>query len=103
MSYDLYWFGDTWLVEAYWKAHKLRQKQINEQAWLNGIYESMAISSTIGNAFLDKGAQPFRYPEEPLDLDEKDKKAEPINETAYAMAYMNNMVRAGKNWGGKRK
>lgn len=103
MSYELYWFGDTWLVEAYRKADRLKQERENEHAWLQGVYQGMAISSTIGNAFLQKGATPYRYPDKPLDLSKEDKQEEDeANDTAFAKLYMNNMVRAGKNWGKRR-
>ena len=99
MSYELYWFGDTWLVEAYRKADRLRQERENEIAWLHGIYQRMAIGSTIGNAFLEKGATPINYPEKPLSLTKDGKPEEDADDTAFAKLYMNNMVRAGKDWG----
>jgi len=100
MSYELYWFGDTWLIEAYRKADRLKQERANENAWLQGVYHGMAISSTIGNAFLQKGATPVKYPEEPIPLDKKEKQE--ADEELIAQVYMNNMVRAGKNWGKRR-
>ena len=99
MSYELYWFGDTWLVEAYRKADRIKQERANENAWLQGVYHGMAISSTIGNAFLPKGSTPAEYPEEPIPLNGEDKKKAEVDEEVLARVYMNNMVRAGKNWG----
>ena len=102
MSYELYWYGDTWLVEAYRKADQLKQERMNEKAWLQGIYHGMAISSTIGNAFQEKGSTPCRYPDKPIDLSNQSNPREEADDTAFAKLYMNNMVRAGKNWGKRR-
>ena len=99
MTYELYWFGDTWMVSAYREADKLRQERRNEDAWLNGLYQGMAISSTIGNAFLPKGSTPVKYPERPIASKKEEMQEEDEDNTAFARLYMASMVRAGKNWG----
>ena len=106
MTYDQYWYGDVRMVEAFREADRFRQRRENENAWLLGIYVKNAIDSSIGNAFREKGSQPIKYPAEPYgtkEFEEKQSKKRQqqreANEEAFALAYMTNMVRAGKNWG----
>lgn len=103
MTWDQYWYGDCWMVEAFRKADELRQERQNNEAWLQGIYIAKAIESTIGNAFLEKGSKPNSYPEKPFDLrgkatDETTEEQEE-REATIALAWMSNFVQAGKNWG----
>lgn len=104
MTYDQYWYGDTWMVRTFREADRLRQKRINEEAWLIGSYVRFAVDSTICNAFRDskKGQQMVKYPPGPIgnDDDERNqKKKSEEAEAAYAKAYMEQMMRAGQNWG----
>lgn len=102
MTADEYWYGESWLAKSYYESDKLRQERTNADAWLYGAYIRKAISSTIGNAFLAKGHQPEEYPQKPIPLNWG--KKEEVDEEAeknYALAYMTNMVRAGKSWGKK--
>ncbi len=103
MSYDEYWHGDVWLVEAYREADKLRQERQNEGFWLQGMYVHEAVSVSIGNAFRKSGSNPVKYSSKPYDFTNREKTEEEIareeeNDRLKAMLYMNNMVRAGKNW-----
>lgn len=104
MSYDQYWYDDPMMVRAFYKAEKIRQEQIDTNAWLQGIYIANAIESTIGNAFLAKGKQPHKYPKEPF-LMSQDKtrriEEEPDidAQVAFARGYMLQFCEAGKNWG----
>ena len=102
MTYDQYWYGDVHMARAFYEADRIRQKRMNDEAWLYGAYVCRAIESTICNAFRKKGSQPVSYPKEPIWNDEWEGK-EPIRdeeqEAVYAEAYMMNMVMAGKNWG----
>lgn len=106
MSWDEYWYGDVWMVESYREAERLRTKQFNAQAHLIGayIYEAICCVAPVLNAFAKKGTKPVPYRAKPFQLFEEEeetvateKKAE--NEKILAKAYMQQMVRAGKNWG----
>ena len=100
MSYELYWYGDVWLVGAYREADRIRQERTNETAWLNGVYIGAAINSTIGNAFREKGKSKAEYPEKPIPLRKNERGPEDEEIDALkAQIYMNNFVRAGKSWG----
>ena len=104
MTYEQYWFGDPLMVRAFYKAEKLRQKRVDEEAWLYGAYVLRALDAIVGNAFRKSGSQPSEYPKEPLHvindreaaLSAKQREEE---EKTYALAYMTNMVAFGKGWG----
>ena len=103
MTYEQYWYGDPLMVRAFYKAEQLRQQRMNEQAWLIGAYTYRALDSTVGNTMRKNGAKPSEYPEKPVELvKQEETKAEKEEredkEEVYALAYMTNMVMAGKNW-----
>ena len=106
MTYDQYWYGDVHMARAFYKADRLRQKRMNDEAWLYGAYVARAVEATICNAFRGKGDPPAKYPEEPIwdaswdkDIAEFDAARREENEAVFAEAYMTNMMLAGKNWG----
>lgn len=103
MTYEQYWFGDPLMVRDFYKAWKLKQQQINEEAWLHGIYILKALDATVGNAMRKQGSQVIEYPSKPLELykqeETKEQKTQREEEEAkFAEAYMMNMIMAGKNW-----
>ena len=108
MTYEQYWFGDVRMTKAFYIAHKLRLRMLNEQAWLNGVYVLKALDATVGNAFRSKGETPTVYPKEPIQTDDElesatqDPKEREELEVLWAKAYMENMVLIGKNWGKKK-
>ena len=108
MTYEQYWYGDPLMVRAFYKADKLRQKRIDEQAWLIGAYTVRAMNASVGNMFLEKGKSPVQYPEKPMSMGndeyvtEKTAEQEEL-EKNYAQAYMMNMVMFGKGWEKKKK
>lgn len=70
MSATAFWDGDPALAVAYRKAEKIRQKQKNAEAWLNGLYVYRALCS-VASAFTDKHID---YPTEPLMPDNQENK-----------------------------
>lgn len=70
MTYEEYWYASPHLVIAYKKAHKLRQQQLNEQLWLQGMYIHDAFAVVISNCF-GKGRKQ-KYPTEPYEIYKKD-------------------------------
>lgn len=106
MTYEQYWYGDVHMARAFYKADRIRQRRMNDEAWLYGAYVCKAIEATICNAFRKSGTPPAEYPKEPVWRDEPDeyeveqeqmKREE--QEALYAEAYMTNMFLAGQNWG----
>lgn len=103
MTYDEYWHGDVHMARAFYKADRLRQKRMNDEAWLYGAYVGKAIEATICNAFRKSGSPPAEYPKEPIWVEEPeegaDKREQDERDAVYAQAYMMNMFMAGQNWG----
>lgn len=66
MSYDQFWNGDPEIAKVYRKADAIRQRRMNQELWLEGIYMVNALSATVGNMFT-KG-QKNQYPAEPLPI-----------------------------------
>jgi len=107
MTYDQYWYGDPLMVRAYYKADRIRQQRMNDEAWLYGAYVLRAMQSalSVSDLFRPKGQhQGIKYPEKPIEVDgeEKDelyREQREEQEALYAQAYMMNMVMSGKNWG----
>ena len=99
MTYEQYWYDDPLMVRAFREADKIRQERANENAWLNGGYVALAISSTIGNAFRENSSQRIDYPERPIDIRKESEEEDEELEILRARVYMNNMVWAGRNWG----
>lgn len=104
MTWEQYWHGDTWMVGTFRQADELRQERQNQDAWLQGVYFAKAISSTIGNAFREKGQEPDTYPDQPFPLrgemeeSEQEKENREEQEAVWALAWMSTFVEAGKGW-----
>lgn len=101
MSYDEYWNGDVWMIEAYREMDNLKRQRKSEEMWLQGLYIYNAVSVSINNALLKKGARPQKYMEEPIRVvpyskEEKDAIAE--RERQKTIDYFN---RLAEKWGNK--
>ena len=68
MTADEFWYAPPLLTKAYREAHKLRQRQRNEYAWLQGLYIYSAIGTVVSNALGKKGTKKSEYIKEPIDL-----------------------------------
>ena len=73
MPYDLYWNGDCRLTECYRRAEEIKQRQRNQELWLQGmyIYEALCDVSPILQAFAKKGTKPTPYTSEPYAITAK--------------------------------
>ena len=102
MSYDEYWFGEPYRTKFYRDAFKLKQEQINDRLWLQGmyIYEALCDVSPILHAFSSKNAKPLPYPQEPFKSEkektEVDKKQEEENQKLLAILYFKKWARDTK-------
>lgn len=76
MTYEEYWDGEVKAHKAYREAYKLRMKQMNLQAWLQGryFYDALCATAPILRAF-SKARKPNDYPKEPHDITPEDVKA----------------------------
>lgn len=67
MSYEEYWDGDIYAPKHYRRAEKMRQEQVNHEAWLNGLYVYDALMS--GLSHMNKNKSDHRnYSEKPYDF-----------------------------------
>lgn len=109
MSYDEYWFGEPYRTRFYRDAYKLKQKQIDERLWLQGmyIYEALCDVSPILHAFSSKGTKPLPYSQKPymsqVEKTEVDKKQEEENQKLLAMLYFKKWARDTKKRFDKKK
>ena len=105
MSYAEYWDGDSKLAQYYRKAYQIKQEEINNNAWLQGMYIYDAISTALHNALrgLGKNKPPAKdYAKQPYELKNKVKteaeKAKEIEiEQEKAAAWMENFVRINQS------
>lgn len=111
MTYEQFWEQDSELVKYYRKANEIRQEQINQEAWLHGmyIYEAIADLAPILRSFGKKGSRARQYPDKPYEfkkpeinrkISRKDAeakaKSDKIRERMFAMMKMVNKENAEK-------
>ena len=102
MSYAEYWEGDPSLARYYRKAYQIKQEEINNNAWLQGLYIYDAISTALHNALRGKNSTARDYAKQPYNFNKKEKtEAEKAKEVAVeqekAAAWMENFVRINKS------
>ena len=101
MSYAEYWDGDPKLAQYYRKAYQIKQEEINNTAWLQGMYIYDAVSTALHNSLrgLGKNKPPAKdYAKQPYEFKNKVKteaeKAREVQiEQQKAIAWMENFVR----------
>lgn len=101
MSFAEYWEGDPKLAQYYRKAYHIKQEEINNNAWLQGMYIYDAVSTALHNALrgMGKTKPPVRdYAKQPYEFKNKVKteaeKAKEVKaEQEKAAAWMENFVR----------
>lgn len=99
MTYEQYWYGDPLMVRAFYEADKVRQRRMNDEAWLYGAYVLRALEATVCNLFRKSGTPPATYPRQPVWEETQAEKRDEEQEAVWAEAYMANMVLAGQSWG----
>ena len=105
MSYAEYWEGDPILARYYRKAYHIKQEEINNNAWLQGMYIYDAVSTALHNALrgFGKNKPPAKdYAKQPYEFKNKVKteaeKAKEVEiEQEKAAAWMENFVRLNSN------
>ena len=67
MTFEQYWDGDATMPRAYRKAHEIRKKELNEYAWLQGmyVYHGVGCLAPIFNMNSKAGTKANPYPEKP--------------------------------------
>jgi hypothetical protein len=105
MSYAEYWEGDSSLTRYYRKAYQIKQEEINNNAWLQGLYIYDAVSTALHNAMrgMGKNKPPAqKYAQKPYEFNKKEKseaeKAREVEiEQQKAAAWMENFVRINQS------
>ena len=105
MSYAEYWEGDSKLAQYYRKAYQIKQEEINNNAWLQGMYIYDAVSTALHNALrgFGKNKPPAKdYAKKPYEFKNKVKteaeKAREVQiEQEKAAAWMENFVRINQS------
>jgi hypothetical protein len=105
MSYAEYWEGDSKLAQYYRKAYRIKQDEINNNAWLQGMYIYDAVSTALHNALRgfgkskppakDYAKQPYEFKNKVKSEQEKAKEVE--IEQERAAAWMENFVRMNQS------
>ena len=74
VSYDEYWYKDPKRLKFYLKAYEIKQKQENQNVWLQGYYNYIAFAyvSPIFNPFAKKGTKAIPYPTQPFPTSQND-------------------------------
>jgi hypothetical protein len=78
MSYDEFWNQDVALVRTYLKAKELRDKQRNQEMWLQGMYfyEALCDASPLFRFSMKKGQiKPEPYVKEPYPITKEEVEA----------------------------
>jgi hypothetical protein len=99
MSSAEYWVGDCSLTRYYRKAYKLKQEEINNNAWLQGLYIYDAVTTALHNALRGKNTKAREYAKQPYNYEKNEEKSEYEKakeveiEQQKAYAWMENFVR----------
>ena len=99
MSSAEYWEGDCSLTRYYRKAYKLKQEEINNNAWLQGLYIYDAVTTALHNALRGKNTKAREYAKQPYNYEKNEEKSEDEKakeveiEQQKAYAWMENFVR----------
>lgn len=101
MTYESYWLGDPTLTRFYRQAYKIKQDEINNNAWLQGLYIYDAVSTALHNALRGKNSKARDYAKEPYRFNNREKtdaeKAREVEiEQQKAAAWMENFVRVNQ-------
>lgn len=78
MTYDEYWNQDVLMAKYFKKAHVLKLKEMDQAAWLQGVYvyEAILKVSPILHAFAKSGTKPEPYSSKPYGIFDKQEKTE---------------------------
>lgn len=91
MTYEQFWFGDPYMVNAYREAHLLRRKMRNEELWINGLYNYNGFGAVVSTAF---GKHRTEYVKKPFDIFPKtkaEKQLEIREERRKIISWLNGM------------
>ena len=101
MSYELYWNGDTFAINHFIKAEKIRQRKRNTEMWLQGAYIYNAVGALVPviNPFSkEHKARPYLKKPIPISLEEQkeQEQQEELDKYNRFVDYMMKRVEASK-------
>lgn len=90
MTYDQYWDGTPELTRFFRKAHEMKIKQKNEEAWLQGLYYYDALCSALSHF----GENPKEYTNKPYspETNKENEEARRLEAEAQAEVWLNSWV-----------
>lgn len=97
MSSEEYWNGDPTLTRGFREAFKIKQENVNREAWLNGLYFYDAVTSAMTRLNKDKSshkdyaAKPYSFTSEEI---KEEKKNKVLEAEAQAEVWMKSWVSA---------
>lgn len=103
MSREEYWFGSVLNALDYVEADRYRLDRLNERMWIQGMYVADATFTAISNAFAKNDSQRVAYPSKPYEFEQPAENEVEDNESSKALLYMQNMMKAGANWGSENR
>lgn len=92
VPYEVFWHGDYCQLKYYERVYLRKRKIQNENMWMMGMYNYNAHSTTLANAFKDKGKPTSNYLEKPIEFfpkTEEEEKAEAEKIKAKIIANLN--------------
>ena len=95
MTYEQFWYGDPWMVEAFKDAYLLTRRVKNEELWLEGLYIYRAVHAVVASAF---GGRSEKYIANPLDFLPKakqEKLQEEYTQRQKVINYFNSFIVKG--------
>lgn len=106
MTFDEFWYGNSFLCRVYMEAYKLKQKALDEQLWLQGFYVYNALNcvAPVLHAFAKQGTKPLPYLKSPItqtqeyreqkdEMSETEKQKQIENERLIAQVHFNALAR----------
>ena len=95
MTYNEFFYKESWLVKSFRKAYRIKQDEINHSAWLQGLYIVQALNSGVPvvlNGIMKQVKELPNYPGKPLEFNEKDEKKIEQNRMELQVAKMKEMM-----------
>lgn len=93
MSYAEYWDGDSDIPKYSREAFKMRQENVNHEAWLHGLYVYDAVMSAMSH-MNDNKSKHKNYAERPYDFTPKKQEVKVEEAQAQAEVWLKSWVSA---------
>ena len=95
MTYNEFFYKESWLVKSFRKAYRIRQDEINHSAWLQGLYIVQALNSGVPvvlNGMMKQVKDLPNYPSKPIEFSDKSEKKVEEDRMKLQVAKMKEMM-----------